>query len=255
MPSDEIRNRRIKVHELMDSGLTNREIADQLGISTSTVSSDKKAINAHPDDYIIKQESSEPVAAESERSEEADRNEHETADAIADEKPVESSKHNDGAPEEEQPSDEHDNVSNESNDEKPRDAKEVADSITSFVNAGLDSIANEIADISKTTRERLGVHDDVKHEDKNAVETIPDKHDNPIIAPVHVPEREPVFNDDFITRILGNGDRHAFKAFKLLPDTDKWDLKETERSDAFIRGVLTGGLIIAIAAIILNIIF
>ena len=252
MPSDEIRNRRIKVHELMDSGLTNREIADQLGISTSTVSSDKKAINAHPDDYIIKQESSEPVAAESERSEEADRNEHETADAIADEKPVESSKHNDGAPEEEQPSDEHDN---ESNDEKPRDEKEVADSITSFVNAGLDSMADEIADIRKTTKERLGVHDDVKHEDKNAVETIPDKHDNPIIAPVHVPEREPVFNDDFITRILGNGDRHAFKAFKLLPDTDKWDLKETERSDAFIRGVLTGGLIIAIAAIILNIIF
>lgn len=248
MPSDEIRNRRIKVHELMDSGLTNREIADQLGISTSTVSSDKKAISDHPDDYIIKQESSEPVAAESERSEEADRNEHETADAIADEKPVD-----DDAPEE-QPSDEHDNASNESNDEKPRDAKEVADSITSFVNAGLDSMADEIADIRKTTRERLGVHDDVKHEDKKAVETIPDKHDNPIIAPVHVPEREPVFNDDFITRILGNGDRHAFKAFKLLPDTDKWDLKETERSDAFIRGVLTGGLIIAIVAIVLNII-
>ena len=248
MPSDEIRNRRIKVHELMDSGLTNREIADQLGISTSTVSSDKKAISAHPDDYIIKQESSEPVAAESERSEEADRNEHETADAIADEKPVD-----DDAPEE-QPSDEHDNASNESNDEKLRDAKEVADSITSFVNAGLDSMADEIADIRKTTRERLGVHDDVKHEDKKAVETIPDKHDNPIIAPVHVPEREPVFNDDFITRILGNGDRHAFKAFKLLPDTDKWDLKETERSDAFIRGVLTCGLIIAIVAIVLNII-
>lgn len=253
MPSDEIRNRRIKVHELMDSGLTNREISDQLGISTSTVSSDKKAISAHPDYYIIKQESSEPVAAESERSEEADRNEHETADAIADEKPVESSEHNDDAPEE-QPSDEHDNASNESNDEKPRDAKEVADSITSFVNAGLDSMADEIADIRKTTMERLGVHDDVKHEDKNVVETIPDKHDNPIIAPVHVPEREPVFNDDFITRILGNGDRHAFKAFKLLPDTDKWDLKETERSDAFIRGVLTGGLIIAIVAIVLNII-
>lgn len=254
MPSDEIRNRRIKIHELMDSGLTNREIADQLGISTSTVSSDKKAINAHPDDYIIKQESSEPVAAESEHSEEADKNEHETADAITDEKPVESSEHNDDAPEE-QPSDEHDNASNESNDGKPRDAKEVADSITSFVNAGLDSMADEIADIRKTTRERLGVHDDVKHEDKNAVETIPDKHDNPIIATAHVPEREPVFNDDFITRILGNGDRHAFKAFKLLPDTDKWDLKETERSDAFIRGVLTGGLIIAIAAIVLNIIF
>lgn len=255
MPSDEIRNRRIKVHELMGSGLTNREIADQLGISTSTVSSDKKAIKAHPDDYIIKQESSEPVAVESERSEEADRNEHETADAIADEKPVESSEHNDGAPEEEQSSYEHDNVSNESNDEKPCDAKEVADSITSFVNAGLDSMADEIADIRKTTRERLGVHDDVKHEDKNAVETIPDKHDNPIIVPVHVPEREPVFNDDFITRILGNGDRHAFKAFKLLPDTDKWDLKETERSNAFIRGVFTGGVIIAIAAIVLNIIF
>lgn len=250
MPSDEIRNRRIKIHELMDSGLTNREIADQLGISTSTVSSDKKAINAHPDDYIIKQESSEPVAAESEHSEEADKHEHETAD----EKPVESSEHNDDALEE-QSSDEHDNASNESNDGKPRDAKEVADSITSFVNAGLDSMADEIADIRKTTRERLGVHDDVKHGDKNAVETIPDKHDNPIIATVHVPEREPVFNDDFITRILGNGDRHAFKAFKLLPDTDKWDLKETERSDAFIRGVLTGGLIIAIAAIVLNIIF
>lgn len=251
MPSDEIRNRRIKVHELMDSGLTNREIADQLGISTSTVSSDKKAITVHPDDYIIKQESSELVAAESGRSGETDRNEHETADAIVDEKPVESSEHDDDAPEE-QPSDDHDNASN---DGKSRDAKEVADSITSFVNAGLDSMADEIADIRKTTRERLGVHDDVKHEDKNAVETIPDKHDNPIIAPVHVPEREPVFNDDFITRILGNGDRHAFKAFKLLPDADKWDLKETERSAAFIRGVLTGGLIIAIAAIVLNIIF
>lgn len=254
MPSDEIRNRRIKVHELMDSGLTNREIADQLGISTSTVSSDKKAISAHPDYYIIKQESSEPVAAESERSEEADRNEHETADAIADEKPVESSEHNDDAPEE-QPSDEHDNASNGSNDEKPRDAKEVADSITSFVNAGLDSIADEIADIRKTTREQLGVYYDVKHDSNEHTETMPDKHDKPIIAPAQVPEREPVFNDDFITRILGNGDRHAFKAFKLLPDTDKWDLKETERSDAFIRGILTGGLIIAIAAIVLNIIF
>ena len=174
MPSDEIRNRRIKVHELMDLGLTNREIADQLGISTSTVSSDKKAINAHPDDYIINQESSEPVAAESERSEEADRNEHETADAIADEKPVESSEHNDDAPEE-QPSDEHDNVSNESNDEKPRDAEEVADSITSFVNAGLDSMADEIADIRKTTKERLGVHDDVKNAKLRVLNADPDK--------------------------------------------------------------------------------
>lgn len=254
MPSDEIRNRRIKVRELMDSGLTNREIADQLGISTSTVSSDKKAINAHPDDYkTVSQETSEPV--EPVKSENTEKNEHaEIIDASTDENAVEPSEHNDDALEE-QPSDEHDNASNESNDSKPRDAKEVADSITSFVNAGLDSMADEIADIRKTTREQLGVHYDVKHDSNEHTETMPDKHDKPIIAPAHVPEREPVFNDDFITRILGNGDRHAFKAFKLLPDTDKWDLKETERSEAFIRGVLTGGLIIAIAAIVLNIMF
>ena len=52
MPSDELVARRRKVMELADMGMSNRDIAMELGISASTVSSDKRAYHDRPDDYM-----------------------------------------------------------------------------------------------------------------------------------------------------------------------------------------------------------
>ena len=63
------------------------------------------------------------------------------------------------------------------------------------------------------------------------------------------------YDHSIIANMIGSNDTNAYNVFKNLNDKEKWDAKEQEKSNSYVRGFLTGGFIIAIIGIILNILF
>lgn len=237
MPSNEIISRRIKVKELMESGSTNKEIAVTLGISTSTVTSDKKAIAAHPDEYTVanadnKNDAKKPAPVEKNRD--------------TDDKP-EASASEEEKGKEEQPVD----------TSKQQGLEDTVSSVQADIDRTVSETEKEVSgkldEIRESTRAALGINDIKPPTSEEHV--IPNKQDKPVKpAPVSVPDNNDEVNDDIVSRLLDDTADEQ-KRFDEMLSSEKWDYVNNERRSAFIKGIITGAGVIAIVSIILNLLF
>lgn len=367
MPSNELIQRRIKVIELADKGLTNKEIANELGISTSTVSSDKKAYHNNPNAY--KKTVKKTTATTSKPSKPANKqtttNENKTTtDSTANNTVNDSTANNTVKTTDKTVKTAHDDTVNTTadndktlpavntdttktdgtvNDTNAGTAKikETAtntgnentasnadiDSNSSTVsNAGTvsndsisgDDIVNDVNDmmdkaihdfqgklhnIAIEARKEMGLPTDTAPEYGNESQSDSSQSDadNANITPVntesdgnsdnasnantvsantstsrlvksHVVSPDNIitnsgiitginnssqhsYDHSIIANMIGSNDTNAYNVFKNLNDREKWDAKEQEKSNSYVRGFLAGGFIIAIIGIILNILF
>lgn len=373
MPSNELIQRRIKVIELADKGLTNKEIANKLGISTSTVSSDKKAYHNNPNAYkkTVKKTTATTTSKQSKTAnKQTTTNENKTTTASTANNTVNAitanntvkttdktvkTAHDDTAnttadndktlpavntdttktdgtvndtnagtvkiKETDTTSSENtvsnaDNNSNSSNVDIDSNSSISGDDIVNDVNDMMDKAIHDfqgkLHNIAVEARKEMGLPTDTAPEYGNespSDNSQPDA-DNANINPVNTTNTVNAENDgnsdnvsnannvntasantntsrlvkshvvspdniitnsgiitginnssqhsydhSIIANMIGSNDTNAYNVFKNLNDKEKWDAKEQEKSNSYVRGFLTGGFIIAIIGIILNILF
>lgn len=351
MPSNELIQRRLKVIELADKGLTNKEIANELGISTSTVSSDKKAYHNNPNAYkktVKKTTTSKPSSKPANKQ--TTTNENKTTTASTANNTVNASTANNTVKTTDKTvkTTHDDTVNNTADNDKTLPAvntdttktdgtktgtvkiKETGttSSENTVSNAGTvsndsisgDDIVNDVNDmmdkaihdfqgklhnIAVEARKEMGLPTDTAPEygnespsdnsqsdadnanitpvnTTNTVNTESDgKSDNVsnvsnantsrlvkshVVSPDNIITNSGIitginnssqhsYDHSIIANMIGSNDTNAYNVFKNLNDKEKWDAKEQEKSNAYVRGFLTGGFIIAIIGILLNILF
>lgn len=362
MPSNELIQRRIKVIELADKGLTNKEIANELGISTSTVSSDKKAYHNNPNAYkktvkkttaTTSKSSSKPANKQTTTNENKTttaRTANNTANASTANNTVKTTDKTVKTAHDDTASTTADNdktlpavnTDTTSRTEPDTDTasnagtakiKETAattntttsentvsnaDTVSNSSISG-DDIVNDVNDmmdkaihdfqgklhnIAVEARKEMGLPTDTAPEygNESPSDNSQSDDDNANINPVnttntvntesdgnsdnansantstsrlvksHVVSPDNIitnsgiitginnssqhsYDHSIIANMIGSNDTNAYNVFKNLNDKEKWDAKEQEKSNSYVRGFLTGGFIIAIIGIILNILF
>jgi len=370
MPSNELIQRRLKVIELADKGLTNKEIANELGISTSTVSSDKKAYHNNPNAYkkTVKKTTKTTNKSSKPANKQTTTNENKTTtDSTANntandntanntvkttDKTVKTA-HNDtvnntadndktlpavntdttknddtktgtakiketGTTSSENTVSNADNNSNSStvsNVDIDSNSSISGDDIVNDVNDMMDKAIHDfqgkLHNIAVEARKEMGLPTDTAPEygNESPSDSSQSDADNASITPVttantttvntesdgnsdnasnantvntntstsrlvksHVVNPDNIitnsgiitginnssqhsYDHSIIANMIGSNDTNAYNVFKNLNDREKWDAKEQEKSNAYVRGFLTGGFIIAIIGIILNILF
>lgn len=354
MPSNELIQRRIKVIKLADKGLTNKEIANELGISTSTVSSDKKAYHNNPNAYkkTVKKTTATTTSKQSKpANKQTTTNENKTT--------TDSTANNTVKTTDKTVKTAHDDTENNTADnDKTLSAvntdnnhtadatnrtdtdtasnadtvkiKETATTNTTSENTADtvsndsisgDDIVNDVNDmmdkaihdfqgklhnIAVEARKEMGLPTDTAPEygNESPSDSSQSDADNANITPVntesdgksdnvsnannvntvnantstsrlvksHVVSPDNIitnsgiitginnssqhsYDHSIIANMIGSNDTNAYNVFKNLNDKEKWDAKEQEKSNAYVRGFLTGGFIIAIIGILLNILF
>ena len=372
MPSNELIQRRLKVIELADKGLTNKEIANELGISTSTVSSDKKAYHNNPNAYkkTVKKTTKTTSKPSKPANKQTITNENKTTTASTANNTVNASTANNTVKTTDKTvkTAHDDTVSTTADNDKTlpavnTDTTKTDDTKTGTVkiketattsgsentvsNADIDSnnsnssnasnadndsndsisgddIVNDVNDmmdkaihdfqgklhnIAVEARKEMGLPTDTAPEygnespsdnsqsdadnanittvnTTNAVNTESDgNHDNVsnannvsantstsrlvkshVVSPDNIITNSGIitginnssqhsYDHSIIANMIGSNDTNAYNVFKNLNDKEKWDAKEQEKSNSYVRGFLTGGFIIAIIGIILNILF
>lgn len=367
MPSNELIQRRLKVIELADKGLTNKEIAVKLGISTSTVSSDKKAYHNNPNAYkkTVKKTTATTTSKPSKpANKQTTTNENKTTTAstanntvndstanntvkttdktvkTAHDDTVNTTADNDKTLPAVNTDNNHitDTTETETNDGTVK-IKETANTtsgsentVSTVSNADIDSnssisgddIVNDVNDmmdkaihdfqgklhnIAVEARKEMGLPTDTAPEygnespsdnsqsdadnaniitanTTNAVNTESDGNSDNVssannvsantstsrLVKSHVVSPDNIitnsgiitginnnsqysYDHSIIANMIGSNDTNAYNVFKNLNDREKWDAKEQEKSNSYVRGFLTGGFIIAIIGILLNMLF
>lgn len=365
MPSNELIQRRLKVIELADKGLTNKEIANELGISTSTVSSDKKAYHNNPNAYkkTVKKTTATTTSKQSKpANKQTTTNENKTTTAsTANNTANDNTANNTVKTTDKTVKTAHDDTASATadndktlpavaaDDNHTADATSRTDTNTAS-NAGTvkiketgttnnsnentastvsnadnssisgDDIVNDVNDmmdkaihdfqgklhnIAVEARKEMGLPTDTAPEYGNESPAIitddssQSDADNANITTVttantttvntdnagnvdnantsrlvksHVVSPDNIitnsgiitginnssqhsYDHSIIANMIGSNDTNAYNVFKNLNDKEKWDAKEQEKSNAYVRGFLTGGFIIAIIGILLNILF
>lgn len=344
MPSNELIQRRLKVIELADKGLTNKEIANELGISTSTVSSDKKAYHNNPNAYkkAVKKTTATTTSKTSKpANKQTTTNENKTTtDSTANntvkttDKTVKTA-HDDTASttadnDKTLPAVNTDttkidgtvkiketgtttgnentartvsNADNDSNDSISGD--DIVNDVNDMMDKAIHDFQGKLHNIAVEARKEMGLPTDTAPEygNESSSDNSQSDADNANITSVNTTNavntesdgnsdnvsnantvsantstnrlvKSHVVNPDNITRItnntnhsqhsydrsiienmIGSNDTNAYNVFKNLNDREKWDAKEQEKSNSYIRGFLTGGFIIAIIGILLNMLF
>lgn len=366
MPSNELIQRRLKVIELADKGLTNKEIANELGISTSTVSSDKKAYHNNPNAYkktVKKTTTSKPSkpankqtttnenktttdstanntvkttdktvktahddtenntadndktlsAVNTDNNHTADatsRTDTDTASNAGTVKLEETAATNTTSENTVSNADNNSNSSNVSNAGTVSNDSVSGDDIVNDVNDMMDKAIHDfqgkLHNIAVEARKEMGLPTDTAPEygNESPSDSSQSDADNANITPVntesdgksdnvsnannvntvnantstsrlvksHVVSPDNIitnsgiitginnssqhsYDHSIIANMIGSNDTNAYNVFKNLNDREKWDAKEQEKSNSYVRGFLTGGFIIAIIGIILNILF
>lgn len=364
MPSNELIQRRLKVIKLADKGLTNKEIANELGISTSTVSSDKKAYHNNPNAY--KKTVKKTTATTSKPSKPANKqtttNENKTTTDSTANNTVNSSTANNtvktthddtvsttadndktlpavntdttktdgtakikettttttttGNENTASTANNADNNSNSSNADIDSNSSISGDDIVNDVNDMMDKAIHDfqgkLHNIAVEARKEMGLPTDTAPEygNESPSDNSQSNADNANITPMnttntmntesdgnsdnvsnannvntvsantstsrlvksHVVSPDNIitnsgiitginnssqhsYDHSIIANMIGSNDTNAYNVFKNLNDREKWDAKEQEKSNSYVRGFLTGGFIIAIIGIILNILF
>lgn len=319
MPSDAIITRRKHVNELVDRNYTNKQISEELGISISTVSSDKKAILKTPELYAYSDDKHQEAASSTEPATEKtnktntvennnannEDNKHSSeephdvnaADAhksSSDANPIQNKNENEGHSEQIV-------VTNDDKHDAAIDMKatvrKVSDEIDNMVDDESLKIKRQLDEISNETRNRLSISDKkTANPDSNTVESNPayinnaDKNtDNNAVneadsdfidkaraTAVRLTDKAADYSDkasagftklannptlakidDSMNAIIHDDDNDDIerRRFMRLSDSEKWTLKENEKSHAYIKGTITGAGIIAVLSIILNLIF
>lgn len=354
MPSNELIQRRIKVIELADKGLTNKEIANELGISTSTVSSDKKAYHNNPNAYkkTVKKTTKTTSKPSKPANKQTITNENKTTTASTANNTVNAITANNTVKTTDKTvkTAHNDTVSTTADNDKTLQAvntdntktktetndgtvkiKEtaannsgnenivsIADTVSNSSISG-DDIVNDVNDmmdkaihdfqgklhnIAVEARKEMGLPTDTAPEygNESPSDNSQSDADNASITPVnttntvntesdgnsdnansantstsrlvksHVVSPDNIitnsgiitginnssqhsYDHSIIANMIGSNDTNAYNVFKNLNDKEKWDAKEQEKSNSYVRGFLTGGFIIAIIGIILNILF
>lgn len=352
MPSNELIQRRIKVIKLADKGLTNKEIANELGISTSTVSSDKKAYHNNPNAYkktVKKTTTSKPskpankqtttnenkttVASTANNTVKTTDKTVKTAHDDTDDTVSKTADNDKTLPAVNTDTTNNDGTVNDTNAGTVKLEETAATNTTTsentVSNAGTvsndsisgDDIVNDVNDmmdkaihdfqgklhnIAVEARKEMGLPTDTAPEygNESPSDSSQSDADNANITPVntesdgksdnvsnannvntvnantstsrlvksHVVSPDNIitnsgiitginnssqhsYDHSIIANMIGSNDTNAYNVFKNLNDKEKWDAKEQEKSNAYVRGFLTGGFIIAIIGILLNILF
>lgn len=366
MPSNELIQRRIKVIELADKGLTNKEIANELGISTSTVSSDKKAYHNNPNAYkkTVKKttktttskqykptnkqtttnenktttastanntvkttdktvktahDDTENNTADNDKTLPAVNTDTTKTDGIVNDtndgtvkiKETGTTTGNENTASNVSNADNNSNSSNADNADIDSNSSISGDDIVNDVNDMMDKAIHDfqgkLHNIAVEARKEMGLPTDTAPEygNESPSDNSQSDADNANITPVNTTNTTTVNTDNagnvgntsnvdnastsrlvkshvvspnniitnsgiitginnssqhsydhsIIANMIGSNDTNAYNVFKNLNDKEKWDAKEQEKSNAYVRGFLTGGFIIAIIGIILNILF
>lgn len=373
MPSNELIQRRLKVIELADKGLTNKEIANELGISTSTVSSDKKAYHKNPNAYkkTVKKTTTTTTSKPSKpANKQTITNENKTTTASTANNTVNASTANNTVKTTDKTvkTAHDDTVSTTADNDKTLPAvntdttkndgtakiKETAATNTisentvnnadidsnnsnssNAINVNIDSnssisgddIVNDVNDmmdkaihdfqgklhnIAVEARKEMGLPTDTAPEygnespsdnsqsdadnanitpanttntmntesdgnsdnvsNANNVNTVSANTSTSRLVKSHVVSPDNIitnsgiitginnssqhsYDHSIIANMIGSNDTNAYNVFKNLNDREKWDAKEQEKSNSYVRGFLTGGFIIAIIGILLNMLF
>ena len=360
MPSNELIQRRLKVIELADKGMTNKEIANELGISTSTVSSDKKAYHNNPNAYkkTVKKTTattskpSKPANKQTTKQTTTDSTANNAVNASTANKTVKTTDKTVKTAHDDAVSTTADNdktlpavntdttktdgtakiketattnttsentASNAGNNSNSSNADNVdidsnssisGDDIVNDVNNMMDKAIHDfqgkLHNIAVEARKEMGLPTDTAPEygNESPSDSSQSNADNANITPVNTESdgnsdnvsnansannasantstsrlvKSHVVNPDniitnsgiitginnssqhsydhsIIANMIGSNDTNAYNVFKNLNDREKWDAKEQEKSNSYVRGFLTGGFIIAIIGIILNILF
>lgn len=349
MPSNELIQRRLKVIELADKGLTNKEIANELGISTSTVSSDKKAYHNNPNAYkktVKKTTATTSKPSSKPANKQTTTNENKTTTASTANNTVNASTANNTVKTTDKTAKTaHDDTANNNadndktlpavntdttkNDDTKTGTAKIKETATNnsgnentastASNADIDSnssisgddIVNDVNDmmdkaihdfqgklhnIAVEARKEMGLPTDTAPEygNESPSDNSQSDADNANINPVntesdgntsnvdnantsrlvksHVVSPDNIitnsgiitginnssqhsYDHSIIANMIGSNDTNAYNVFKNLNDKEKWDAKEQEKSNSYVRGFLTGGFIIAIIGIIFNILF
>lgn len=343
MPSNELIQRRLKVIELADKGMTNKEIANELGISTSTVSSDKKAYHNNPNAYkkTVKKTTATTTSKPSKpANKQTTTNENKTTtDSTANntvkttDKTVKTA-HDDTASTtadndktlpvvntdttktdgtvkiketgtttgNENTASTVSNAGTVSNDSISGD--DIVNDVNDMMDKAIHDFQGKLHNIAVEARKEMGLPTDTAPEygnespsdnsqsdadnaninpvnTTNTVNTESDgNHDNVssantstsrlvkshVVSPDNIITNSGIitginnssqhsYDHSIIANMIGSNDTNAYNVFKNLNDKEKWDAKEQEKSNSYVRGFLTGGFIIAIIGIILNILF
>lgn len=350
MPSNELIQRRLKVIELADKGLTNKEIANELGISTSTVSSDKKAYHNNPSAYkkTVKKTTATTTSKPSKpANKQTTTNENKTTTGSTANNTVKTTDktvktaHDDTANttadnDKTLPAVNTDTTKTDGTKTGTAKIKETGTTNTTSENtadnADIDSndsisgddIVNDVNDmmdkaihdfqgklhnIAVEARKEMGLPTDTAPEygnespsdssqsnadnanitTANTTNTVNTESDgnsdnvsnannvsvststsrlvkSRVVNPDNIITNSGIitginnssqhsYDHSIIANMIGSNDTNAYNFFKNLNDKEKWDAKEQEKSNSYVRGFLTGGFIIAIIGIILNILF
>lgn len=314
MPSDELVARRRKVMELADMGMSNRDIAMELGISASTVSSDKRAYHDRPDDYmpVVPAEKTEKTddasvpndagtdgdnvsidgngepsqrdASDGERDEDdAADVRRESTDMSTPEPESDASVNADTPADGERHDSNADNADgsdgSEPEEPEPEPAGKATDDISRTMDERIHEFQSRLHDIAVDAREQMGLPKEDAPEYGDEQESVGseagDARDDRMLASRSVSQLHPasgngasdaangsgimVKHDEshglgIMGKLVGGNDGHARDAFMTLTENEKWDVKEHEKGTAFVNGVITGSIVIAVMSLLLNIV-